>query len=123
MEERDGLAKHQAVSFGHAFDGIYYNIKTQIHFRIHLAAAILVVALGIIYKITSFEWIILVILITSVMAAEAMNTAIEEACNMMHPEIHPHAKMAKHTAAASVLILSIGAAVVGAIIFVPKIFG
>lgn len=57
------------------------------------------------------------------MAAEAMNTAIEETCNMMHPEIHPHARFAKHTAAASVLILSIGAAVIGAIIFVPKIFG
>jgi len=123
VEKRDGLAKHQVVSFSHAFDGIAYNIKTQIHFRIHLAAAALVVVLGTIYKITPFEWIILVILITSVMAAEAMNTAIEETCNMMHPEIHPHARFAKHTAAASVLILSIGAAVIGAIIFVPKIFG
>lgn len=123
MEKRDGVAKHQVVSFSHAFDGIAYNIKTQIHFRFHLIATFVVVILGVVYKVTPFEWIVLILLTTNVMAAEAMNTAIEETCNMMHPEIRPHARFAKHTAAASVLILSIGAAVVGAIIFIPKIFG
>lgn len=123
MEIRDGFIKHQVKSFYHAFIGIYYNVKTQIHFRLHLIAAITVTILGIVYKIAAYEWIILILLIAAVMSAESMNTAIEETCNLLHPDIHPHAKMAKHCAAASVLILSIGATVIGLIIFVPKIFG
>ncbi len=114
---------HQVKSFYHGFIGIYYNIKTQVHFRFHLIAAIAVTILGTIYKIAAYEWIILILLTTAVMSAESMNTAIEETCNLLHPDIHPHARMAKHCAAASVLLLSIGAAIIGAIIFIPKIFG
>ncbi len=88
-----------------------------------MIAAIVVTTLGVIYKIAAYEWIILILLITAVMSVESMNTAIEETCNLLHPYIHPQARMAKHCAAASVLLLSIGAAIIGAIIFVPKIFG
>jgi diacylglycerol kinase len=123
MEERDSFTVHQVKSFYHGFIGIYYNIKTQVHFRFHLIAAIVVIIMGILYKITFYEWLIVTLLITAIMAAEAMNTAIEETCNLLHPDIHPHARMAKHSAAASVLILSIGALIIGAIIFTPKIFG
>lgn len=123
MDRRDGFLKHQVKSFYHSFIGIYYNIKTQVHFRFHVIAAVTIIILGAIYKIATYEWLILILFITAVMSAESMNTAIEETCNLLHPDIHPHARMAKHCAAASVLILSIGAVIAGVIIFVPKIFG
>ncbi len=119
---RDSFFKHQFKSFGHGFEGIAYNIKTQTHFRFHMVAAVAVIIMAIAYSVSLFEWIIIIILIAMIMAAEAMNTAIEETCNLLHPELHPHARMAKHCAAGSVLILSIGAAIIAAIIFLPKIF-
>lgn len=120
--KRDGFFKHQVKSFYYAIGGITYNFKTQLHFRFHLLAAAVVIFLGLFYSINPWEWLILIIIVTLVIAAEAFNTAIEETCNLLEPDIHPQARIAKHCAAGGVLILSIGAIIVGLIIFVPKVF-
>ncbi len=88
----------------------------------HASAAIIVVLLGLIYSISAFEWLVIIFLVSTILAAEAINTGIEEACDVLHPEHHPGARLAKHCAAGGVLILSIAAVIVGAIIFLPKIF-
>lgn len=123
MEKRDGFIKHQIKSFGYGFEGIFYSFKTQLHFRFHILAAVIVTVMGIIYSISYFEWLVIILISSSVIAAEAANTAIEETCNLLHPDVHPKAKLAKHCAAAAVLILSIGAVLTGFIIFIPKVFG
>lgn len=120
--KKDPFLARQARSFHNAFDGIGYNFKTQMHFRIHIAAAIIVLVLAIYYSVSNIELIILTLLIGLIFAAETINTAIEETCNLLHPDIHPHARIAKHCAAASVLILSITAVLIGMVIFLPKIF-
>ena len=122
MENRDSFLVHQFKSFGHALHGIFYSFKIGFHFKVQVAALILAIILGYIYKISAFEWIILILISASVIAAEAANTAIEETCNLLHPELHPHARIAKHCAAGAVLILSVAAAIIGTIIFLPKIF-
>lgn len=123
MQPRDPFLVHQVKSFGFAFEGIFYSFKKGIHFKSHVTAAVIVVVLGLIYPISTLEWLILILTISAVISAEAMNTAVEEACDVLHPEHHPRARLAKHCAAGAVLILSIAALLIGLIIFLPKIFG
>lgn len=122
MEEHNSFLVHQLKSFGHAIDGIFYSFKVGFHFKVQVATLILAIILGYIYKISTFEWLIIILISASVIAAETANTAIEETCNLLHPELHPHARIAKHCAAGAVLILSVAAAIIGFIIFLPKIF-
>ena len=123
MEKRDGPILHERKSFGYAIEGIVYSFKKGTHFKIHVAAAIVVVILGFIYSISSLEWLIIILISSAVIAAETINTAIEETCDILHPEHHPGARLAKHCSAGGVLILSIAAVIIGLIIFLPKIFG
>ena len=77
---------------------------------------------GIFLKISIIEWITCIILFGLVIAAEIINTAIETIVNLVTGEFNPLAKRAKDMAAGAVLVLAISAAIVGLIIFVPKIF-
>ena len=122
MEKRDGFLKHQIKSFGYALEGVIYSYKKGTHFKIHLLAAFVVLIFGVIYSINSIEWLVLILISSAVIAAEAINTAIEEACDVLHPEHHPGLKLAKHCAAGGVLILSIAALIIGVVIFIRKIF-
>src|SRR3990172_1992728 len=122
MDHRDGLIKHQIVSFTYAIEGIVYSFKSGLHFKMYIGALILVVILGFIYRISYTEWLVLILVTSVVISAEAINTAIEETCNVLHPDHHPKARLAKHCAAGGVLILSVAALIIGAIIFLPKIF-
>ena len=89
---------------------------------IHVALAAAAVALGVYFQISTMEWVAVVLAISMVLGAEAMNTGIEKAVDLASPDWHATAGQAKDVAAAAVLICSIGAAVVGALIFVPKLF-
>lgn len=119
---RDGFFKHQLVSFGYAFEGVIFSFKKGLHFKFHIAALLTVIILGWLYQISPTEWLVVILISSAVISAEAINTAIEETCNLLHPDIHPLARLAKHCAAGGVLILSIGAAIIGLMIFLPKIF-
>ena len=122
MDHRDGFLKHQIKSFRYASEGVFYSFKKGTHFKIHVIAAILVTILGIIYSISTSQWLAIILIISAVISAEIINTAIEETCDILHPELHPKAKLAKHCAAGAVLILSIAAIIIGLVIFIPKIF-
>lgn len=108
-------------SFRYAFTGIWYAIRTQRNMRIHITMALLVVILGAIVSLTLLEWCIICFVICSVISLELVNTAIEAAIDRIGTEKHPLAKIAKDTAAAAVLFMAIGAAVIGIIIFAPKL--
>jgi len=90
--------------------------------RIHLLAAVSVVALGIYCQISRMEWIALSICISLVLALEALNTALEYLTDLVSPEFHPLAGKAKDVAAAAVLLVAAGAVVVGLLIFIPRLF-
>ena len=121
MEKRDGPILHEQKSFGYAIEGIVYSFKKGTHFKIHILAVIWVTILGFVYLISAFEWLVIILISSAVISAETINTAIEETCDILHPEHHPGARLAKHCAAGAVLILSIAAVIIGLIIFIPKI--
>ncbi|MBI2327294.1 diacylglycerol kinase [Candidatus Curtissbacteria bacterium] len=122
MGHRDSFFKHQIVSFSYAIEGIIYSFKKGTHFKIQTLAAVAAVIAAVIYKISYIEWLTIILISSAILAAEAINTGIEETGDVLHPEHHPRVKLAKHCAAGGVLILSIAAVIIGAIIFLPKIF-
>lgn len=108
-------------SFTYAWKGIKSFVCQEHNVWIHLTAASLAVIAGIIFNIQRSEWIVIVICIGMVIAAEAFNTAIERLVNLVSPEWHPIAGEVKDIAAGAVLICAIAAAIVGLIIFIPYI--
>src|SRR5208282_2365753 len=112
--------KRRARSFAHAGRGILLLCLTQWNFRIHLIAALVAVALGFYFQISAIEWVILAAAIALVLCAEALNTAIERVVDLVEPDHHPVARDAKDLAAA-VLIASICAAIIGVLLFGPRL--
>ena len=108
-------------SFGYAFSGLGFAFRTQHNFRIQILAAIIAVMLGALFKISMDDWRWIVLAIVMVLATELLNTAIEHLCDVVQPEIHPSVKAAKDVAAAAVLVMSIGAAVIGLMVFWPHV--
>ena len=119
--KRTGLAGRVA-SFSYALRGLWTLIATQANARIHAVATVLVIAAGFWFGLTRMEWCAVVAAIGLVWIAEGLNTALEFLTDLVSPEHHPRAGTAKDVAAGAVLAASIAAAVIGAIIFGPKLW-
>lgn len=113
--------KARLKSFTYAFQGWKVLIGEEHNARIHLGAAIMAIIAGAILKISSLEWIIIVLAIALVFAAEAFNSAIEYLCNFVSPQYHELIKKIKDLSALAVLFIAAGALISGLIIFLPKI--
>ena len=109
------------MSFLHAMSGIASAAKGERNMRIHLFAAAVAIALGAWLGLDKGEWVAIVLCCAIVISLECMNTAVEAAVDLASSEIHPFAKKAKDCAAGAVLVSAVGAAVVGSIIFAPKL--
>ena len=114
-------SKNVLASFKYAFTGIKIAFLKEKNMKIHFVMAFLVIIMGIYFKIKTWEWIALIIVISLVISCEMINTTIEELVNLLSPNIRIEAKNAKDIAAGAVLTLAIGAVIIGAIIFIPKI--
>lgn len=108
-------------SVGHALDGLVLMLRTQHNAWLHLVASAIAVSAGLVLGLTSEAWLALVLAIVIVWVAEALNTAFELLCDVASPDFHPIVKAAKDVAAGAVLLSAIGAAVVGTIVFVPRL--
>ena len=108
-------------SFGYAFNGLKTIIKYEHNFRIHIVAAILVVIAGLFFEVSNIEWCILTLTIAFVMVTEILNTSIEYICDYLTTDKNYKIGIIKDVAAAAVLLSSIGAVIVGLIIFIPKL--
>ena len=105
-----------------ALIGIRVMILSQHNAWIHTAATVIVVALGIYAGLNKSEWCWIVLAITSVWTAEALNTAIEFLTDLASPDFHPVAGKAKDVAAGAVLITAIGAVAIGLLILGPYVW-
>jgi diacylglycerol kinase (ATP) len=103
----------------HALEGIAVMLKSQHNAWVELLATLVVTAAGWLFGVSAVEWCLLILVMMVVWVAEALNTAIEFLCDVVSPEFHPLVKKSKDVAAGAVLLSVIGAAAVGAIIFLP----
>lgn len=110
-------------AFGCAFKGLYLLWRDEPHARIHALATVIVIALGLILHVTKTDWLWLIIAITIVWIAEAFNAALERLADRITTQHDQQIGSAKDIAAGAVLIASIGAAVIGCLVFVPCLTG
>lgn len=108
-------------SFAYATNGLRQIIFSERNFIIHIVAAFFAIALAVLLKVNDIELMIVILCIVLVMAFEIMNTAVEKLCDFIHPGKHENIKLIKDIAAAAVLVVSLGALVIGIIIFVPRL--
>ena len=108
-------------SFKYAIEGFVSSFKTERNMKIHTLAMICVIIFGVALKISLTEWFACIIIICLVIGAELFNTAIETIVDMISPEKNDKAKLVKDISAAAVLVFAIGAVIIGAMIFIPKI--
>jgi diacylglycerol kinase (ATP) len=108
-------------SFRHALRGIWVTLSTQHNAWIHAVATTAAIVAGFAFGLRRVEWLAVVLAIIAVWTAEALNTALESLCNVASPEFHPLVERAKDVAAGAVLISAIGAAVVGLLVFGPRL--
>ncbi len=101
--------------------GVVYAFTHERNFRIEIYAAACVVCALIILQASLMEGVIVITMIFLVFMIELMNTVIERVVDILKPRKHPYAGVIKDLSAAMVLVLSIGASIVGVIIFVPLI--
>lgn len=109
-------------SFGYAFQGIFNTILHERNMQIHCTVTVLVVIFGFILHISLVEWLFCLVLFGLVLSLELVNTSIEAVVDLVTDEKKPLAKKAKDAAAGAVLIAAIMAAIIGGIIFFPKLY-
>lgn len=113
------MKKTFLYSLYRALGGIVYTFKHERNFKIHVFFAAVVLYFAFIFRISSLEWIILLILIAFVWALELVNTAVEILLDVAKPRLSEHVKRIKDCMAAAVLAASLGSAFAGAILFYP----
>ena len=96
-------------------------LRTQHNAWIHALATVGVLFAGLYFDLTADEWCWIMLAMTSVWTAEALNTAFELLADATTQEYHPLIGRAKDVAAGAVLLAAIGAAVIGLIILGPRI--
>ncbi len=122
MENNSTRKNKLYKSFGYAFAGIGNTILHERNMQIHCMVTVLVVIFGFILHISLIEWLFCVLLFALVMSLELVNTALEAVVDLVTQEKKPLAKKAKDAAAGAVLMSAIMAAIIGGIIFFPKLW-
>lgn len=103
-----------------AFKGVFFASKER-NFRIDLVFAIFTVTLGFICQISAIEWMVVIVCFGLVFGGETINTSLEAIVDLVSPEYHKLAGMAKDCAAGAVLLFAAASFTVGCIIFIPKL--
>jgi diacylglycerol kinase (ATP) len=107
-----------ARSFLYAWNGIAETAVHERNMRVHLVAGLLVALLGSALPLGTSERLALLLCILLVLAAEVANSALEATVDLLAPEHHDGARVAKDAGAGFVLVLATGAVLVLAIVLV-----
>jgi len=112
----------QVKSFKYAFEGILHAIINEPNFRIQMFIVALASFLGKFYKITNTEWSIMIIALGLLLAAEIINTVVEEIMDHFTKENDPVVKIIKDLSASFVLVFALTAGIILYLTFYQKIF-
>lgn len=108
-------------SFTFAIQGVLHALRHERNMRIHVAMALLVFLLGLAIGLTRVELALLALLLAFVICLELVNTAIEAVVDLICPEKHPLAAVAKNVAAGAVFVAASISVVVGYLLFFERL--
>lgn len=113
--------KRLVESFNYAIEGLTSALQNEKHMKFHILSAILIVILAILTNASKVEILLVSISVAFVIITELINTAVEALVDLISPERHPLAKLAKDVAAGAVLVAAINAICVGYLLFYDKL--
>jgi diacylglycerol kinase len=108
-------------SFKFAFRGLKSLLIFEHNSRIHLLAAVIVIILGFIFRISLADWSLLILVIGLVFLSELINSSLEAISDVVKPEWNEKILRAKDYAAAAVLVTAVISVFIGGIIFIPRL--
>ncbi|MEK7094742.1 MAG: diacylglycerol kinase family protein [Patescibacteria group bacterium] len=109
------------LSVRHALHGVKTVFIEERNFRIQTTAALVALALGVIFKIETWEFILVLLLSSAILCLELTNSALERLANGLSPRLRPLIGDVKDIMAGTVLLASLLALAIGFIIFLPHI--
>lgn len=104
-----------------AWAGVRYVLTTQPNARLHVLIAGMVLILAVVLQISRLEFVLILIMISVVWAAELFNTAVEVLVDFVSPEKQAFAEICKDVSAAAVLVTAGISVLVGLLIFLPRL--
>lgn len=112
--------KRLTDSFSHALEGIINTAGVERNLKIHFMIMVCVIMIGLIVKLSVYEWIVCIVLFGLVISAEMFNTALEKTLDYVNENYDEKIRFIKDASAGAVLVLAIASAAIGLIIFIPK---
>jgi len=109
-------------SFKYAFQGLKHVFRTEQNFQVQILFAVAILILSAYFKIKSWQFVALIIIILVVLVLELLNSIFERLVDILEPKAHFYVKTIKDIMAATVLLASLAALTIGLIIFWPYIF-
>lgn len=117
------IIRRHTISFKNAFAGLFWAVRTQPNFRVHIILSLFALVLGSLLKLTYIEMVIIVLVIILGLTSEMINTSIEAMTDLLTTQQSPQAKIAKDVAAGMMLTTSFGAVIIALFIFIPHFLG
>lgn len=108
-------------SFRAAWRGLVYIYKNERNFRLQIIIGIITAVLSFYFPLRSWEQVVIFLLIIAVLIMEMLNTVVENLMDLLKPRLHQYVEVIKDIMASAVLLTSLGALIIGAIIFFPHL--
>ena len=118
---KDNFVVNRIKAFKYAFKGAWL-LRKEASIQVQLGCALVVTILGFVADLSTTEWCIQLLAIGLVLAIEGLNTAIERIADFIHPEYHEKIGIIKDVSAGAVTFAAVIAAIIGFIIYIPKLF-
>jgi diacylglycerol kinase len=122
-KQPSGYFRSRIKSFGYAFSGWWFVIRTQRNAWIHMVISVAVILMSFILHISNTSWALIMLAIAMVWIAEFLNTALEAVVDLAsNHEQHELARVGKDVGAAAVLIAAFSSVVIGLLILGPPLW-
>ncbi|MGB5357924.1 MAG: diacylglycerol kinase family protein [Eudoraea sp.] len=118
---RENLISNRIKGIGFALRGAWLLIRTESSIQIQIVIAVVMTIAGFVFNLSALEWIVQILAISLVLGVEGINTAIEKMSDFVHPEFNEKIGFIKDVSAGAVMFVSIGATIIGLLIYLPKI--
>jgi len=115
------MLRRHSLSFKNAFHGLFFILRSQTNFKIHIFLSCMAIFLSFLLKISYYEWLIIIFLIVMGLVVEALNTIVEEIMDFIFDSWNQKIKLIKDMAAGTMLIFAFGSVIIASLIFIPKI--
>jgi diacylglycerol kinase len=114
--------KRLLKSFSYAVRGLKKTYKEEQNLRVQSFVGFLALLLALFFRLDRVEISIILFLVILVLLMELANSAVERIADLLKPRINNYVKEIKDIMAAAVLLASIGAVIIGILIFWPHVF-